>query len=51
MLTIVIQVAAPDGAAQGIKEALAMALEEYGDTRVISIKEQTSEQLSLYRSR
>lgn len=50
MLTIVIQVAAPDGAAQGVKETLAMELERYGDTKVISIKEQPSEQISLYQA-
>lgn len=47
MLTITIQVNAPPGAAQGIKEALAMYLEQYGDTRVVSIEEKTPEQTKI----
>lgn len=38
MLTITIQVNAPIWAAQGVKEALAMAVERFGDTCVVSIK-------------
>ena len=39
MLTITIKVNAPPGQAIGIKEHLAMCLEKYGDTRVVSIVE------------
>lgn len=37
-MIIVIQVNAPLHMAQGIKEALAMQLEKYGDTRVLEIR-------------
>ena len=39
MLTITIKVNAPGWAAQGIKEHLAMALENFGDVRVVEIHE------------
>lgn len=45
MLTITIQVNAPAGSAMAVKEALAMHLERFGDTRVISIKETEPEQM------
>ena len=47
MLTITIQVNAPQGAAQGVKEALAMWLERYGDARVASVTEDKPEQMML----
>ena len=47
MLTITIQVAAPSGAAQGVKEHLAMCLEQFGDTRVVSITEDEPEQMMI----
>ena len=47
MLTIVIQVAAPSGAAQGVKEWLAMCLEKFGDTKVVSITEDEPEQMKI----
>ena len=47
MLTITIQVNAPQGAAQGVKEALAMWLERFGDARVVSVTEDEPEQMSL----
>ncbi len=47
MLTIVIKVNAPSGQAIGIKEHLAMVLERYGDTRVVSITEDLPEQISM----
>lgn len=50
MLTITIQVNAPEGSAQAVKEALAMYLERFGDTRVIRIDETKPEQLSFNRS-
>jgi hypothetical protein len=37
-MIIVLQVNAPLCMAQGIKEALAMQLEKYGDTRVLEIR-------------
>ena len=45
MLIITIHVDAPAGQAIGIKEHLAMLLEEYGDTRVVSVEEVGPEQL------
>ncbi len=47
MLTITIQVNAPPGQAIGVKEALAMYLERFGDTKVVSITEKLPEQLHL----
>lgn len=44
-MIIVLQVNAPLHMAQGIKEALAMQLEKYGDTRVLEIRtEETATQ-------
>lgn len=45
MLTIITKVDAPSGHAIGIKEAVAMCLEPLGDVRVISITEDTPEQM------
>lgn len=45
MLTIVLQVGAPPGQAIGVKEDIAMRLEPLGDVRVVSITEDTPEQL------
>jgi len=47
MLRIVLEVDAPLGHAIGIKEALAMDAEKYGDVRVISVTELGNEQLQL----
>lgn len=47
MLTITIQVNAPPDAAQGVKEALAMWLERYGDARVVSVTEDEPEQMRM----
>lgn len=47
MLIITIHVDAPAGQAIGIKEQLAMDLERYGDTRVVSVQEVTPEQMRL----
>ena len=41
MLTVVIQVNAPDWAAQAVKEHLAMVLEPFGDSRVVEVKEES----------
>ena len=46
MLIITIQVNAPEGYAQAVKEALGMYLERYGDTRVVSIEEKLPEQMT-----
>lgn len=45
VLTIVAQVNAPPGHAIGVKEDIAMRLEALGDVRVISVSEDTPEQL------
>lgn len=42
MLRIVMDVDRPVGQAIGIKEALAMDLERYGDVRVVSVEEITT---------
>lgn len=47
MLIITIKVNAPAGQAIGIKEDLAMYLERFGDSRVVSVEEVTPQQLSL----
>lgn len=47
MLIITIEVDAPESWAQAIKEALAMDLEKYGDTRVVSVEEVEPLQLSM----
>ena len=39
MLVITVHVNRPAGQAIGIKEQIAMDLERYGDTRVVSVKE------------
>lgn len=46
MLIITIQVNAPDGSAQAVKEHLSMYLERFGDTKVLSIKEEAPQQMS-----
>lgn len=43
MLTITIKVNAPSGQAIGIKEHLAMVLEKFGDVRVVSIEDDSTE--------
>ena len=43
MLIITIEVDRPPGQAIGIKEQIAMELERYGDTRVISVQEKRME--------
>lgn len=41
MLKIIVEVDAPVGQAVGIKEQIALDLERYGDTRVVSVEELT----------
>lgn len=45
MLIVTLQIDAPAGSAQGIKEALAYYCEIYGDTKVLSIDEKLPQQL------
>lgn len=47
MLTITMEVNRPAGQAIGIKEAIAMDMEKYGDVKVISITEKIPEQTRL----
>ena len=47
MLTIVLQVDRPSGQAIGVKEQVAMALEQIGDVRVVSVTETLPEQIKL----
>lgn len=44
-----IEVDGPAVDADGIKEALAMELERYGDTRVVDVREIAPEQLKIER--
>lgn len=44
MVTVILKVNTSPEAAQGVKEALAMYLEQYGDVRVVSIHAETPEQ-------
>lgn len=46
-MKIVIECKAPLGAAQGIKESLCMFLEQWGDARVVEIREDRAEQLRM----
>jgi len=48
MLIITIRVDAPAGMAQGIKESLAMHLEQYGDVKVVEVKEVLPKQEGLF---
>lgn len=43
-MTIVIQVNAPPGSEQAVKESLAMFCERFGDCRVVEIREDKVEQ-------
>lgn len=47
MLIVKLQVNAPPGQAIGVKEAIAMDLEKYGDTKVISVVEEKLEQMRI----
>ena len=47
MLFILVAVDAPPGQAIGIKEDLAMHLELFGDSKVLSITEELPEQMAL----
>lgn len=39
MLRITIDCTAPDGSLQGVKETIAMALERWGDCRLVAVDE------------
>ena len=47
MLIITVKVNAPDGAAQEVKEALAMYLEQFGDASVVEVKEIRKQQMRI----
>lgn len=47
MLTIKIQVDAPEWQAQAVKESLAMYLERFGDAKVVKITETSPEQMRI----
>lgn len=47
MLILTVHVDAPAGHAIGVKEAIAMDLEKYGDVRVVSIEEKLPQQMKL----
>lgn len=47
MLFILVAVDAPPGQAIGIKEDLAMHLERFGDSRVLSVREDLPEQMMM----
>ena len=47
MLIVTIEVDAPAGQAIGIKEHLAMLLERWGNTRVVSVREVREEQMRI----
>lgn len=47
MLTVILLVDAPSGHAIGVKEAIAMDLEKYGDVRVVSVVDKPPEQMRL----
>lgn len=47
MLTITIRVQAPAWEVQGVKEALAVWLEQYGDARVVSVAADEPRQMEI----
>ena len=47
MLRVTVEVNAPAGQAIGVKEQIAMALERWGDTAVVSVEEITPEQMRI----
>lgn len=47
MLKITIMVDVPAGQAIGVKEWLAMSVEKFGDTQVVSVEEILPQQISL----
>ena len=47
MLVITIKVDAPPGQAIGVKESLAMYLEQYGDAKVVEVREELPEQIKI----
>lgn len=47
MLIVTIQVNAPPGTAECVKEILGMALEQLGDARVVFIREKLPEQMTM----
>ena len=50
MLRIVVEVNRPTGQAIGVKEALAMYLEKFGDAKVVAVEEIPLEQMNIEES-
>ena len=46
-MTIVIQINAPPGSEQAVKEALAIYCERFGDCRVVEVREDQVEQIKM----
>ena len=46
-ITVIVEVKRPMGQAHGIKEDIAMFLERYGDARVVDIRKDKPEQISI----
>ena len=46
-MTVTVRVDAPPGTVQGVKEALAMFLEKYGDVRMATVQEDAPEQIKI----
>lgn len=51
MLWITVKADVPEGMAQGVKEALAMYLERFGDAEVVEVRETSPRQESLFPQR
>lgn len=47
MLVITLEVNAPSGSIQAVKETLAMYMERFGDTRVVRVQEVQPQQLTI----
>jgi len=47
MLILIFRVEAPEGALPGVKEALAMLLEQWGDVRLVEARERAPEQMRI----
>ena len=45
MITVVLQIDAPPGSTQAVKETLGMYLERFGDTRIVEIREALPQQM------
>lgn len=43
MIILTFEVDAPDGSAEWVKESIAMALERWGDVRLVAVKEKSDQ--------